>query len=117
MRRLGIVAGVAVSALLAACSGSASQGTVVGTVTISGGPVANNRQPSVQPLSGVRVTFTADGQQVGSATTNDVGAFSVRLSPGTYVVSACGGALTAPDDRVTVAPDQTTKHNIGCSTP
>jgi hypothetical protein len=112
------MAGVAVSALLAACSGSASPGAVVGTVTISGGPVAtNNRQPPVQPLSGVTVTFTADGQLVGSATTNDVGDFSVSLSPGTYVVSACGAALARTDNLVTVAPDQTTKHNIGCSTP
>jgi hypothetical protein len=113
MNRLMAGAGALAVLLLAACSGTAGNGTtaitgtgaagtggaatgttaVTGTTTVTGrfliegGPVRpGGGQPGERPLRGT-VTFTAAGQRAVSVPAGRGGRFSVALAPGIYHVS------------------------------
>jgi hypothetical protein len=73
---------------------------VKGTVTIGPlTPVCRAGTPCGGPAKQVVLTFTSPSRSV-RATTGTGGAYSVRLSPGTYTVTASRGMRIAPSQIV-----------------
>ena len=70
-----------------------------------------------QPLPNSPVSLRSNRRRIASATTDAQGHCTMRVPPGTYEgVEACGAPAPAPEI-VTVAENQTTKHDITCSLP
>ena len=98
---------------------STRQGTVTGTITVSGGPAAPTGGPAFTglPQQNGTVSFLANGQQIATTTTDSQGHYSVSVDPGTYSVDACGAAPASSGESVIVRAATTTQHDIVCSVP
>ena len=107
--------------LTTGCGGLSStrQGTVTGTVTVSGGPAAATGGPAFtgQPQQNGTVSLLWNGQQVTTTTTDSQGHYSVSVDPGTYSVDACGSIPPSSGHSVNVKAGTTTEHDIVCSVP
>lgn len=114
---------VAISTLLltTGCGWQSStrQGTVAGTVSVSGGPATATGGPAFtgQPQQNGTVSLSSNGQQVATTTTDSQGHYSISVDPGTYSVDACGAIPPSSGDSVNVKAGTTTQHDIVCSVP
>ena len=80
-----------VTATATTTAGIAAKGTLTGTVTASPTCPVQTEPPSCppKPVTGRTVTIlTLSGQSVATTMTDEHGAFSISLSPGTYRVEA-----------------------------
>jgi hypothetical protein len=85
-------------------------GTVSGQLFLSGGPPSSG---GTRPGDRFRVVATAGSHTVGSTRTGSKGRFTLRLRPGSYVVSGAGAdCLKKP---VRVRSGKTTNVKLACS--
>ena len=101
----------------AGCASSPSAfGMVNGRVTASGGPFnpsTGKQALNSQPQVGQAVLAKSGGNTVAHTTTSTSGAFSLKLSPGTYQISStCGSVVT-----VVVKASEVVQTDISCSIP
>lgn len=108
-----LVAALVVAAGTAACGSNQSKdGVVYGTVLGAGGPsVVSAKRPAPARLENVTVTATRvhSGKEFDTVTSQD-GAFSLRVPPGTYMVTArCSRSF-----EVHVRSGAKVRHNFEC---
>lgn len=114
----GVRWGVATLALVAACSHqAAATGMVSGVVRTYGGPAVVVDGKVTMAMNGVAtagqtVTASRGGRSVATTTTDKNGRFSLALSPGDYIVTAC-----APGVNAAVRAEQTTSVELTCAVP
>ncbi len=96
LRRVVVAAAACLVALLVLLPGVAASATTphhtdsFAAAEKSGGQsiFGTIRSPSGKPLSGVKITVSLDGKEVGTATTDKKGAWKVKVpKPGTYTVT------------------------------
>lgn len=104
----------------AVCPSTADMATIQGTVNIS--PICpvetNPPNPDCAPQSYQTIVTVADGQGSHSVPTDEHGFFSIKVSSGTYEVSALSGDPfpTCKPGNTTVAANETTTVDIYCDT-
>lgn len=127
LRAAPVAAVLLLPALLAACAAAsaptgtgpgstAGSGLLTGVVRTYGGPEMSG-SPAANGIlnTGVQVRVTLAGRTVATLITGSDGRFSVRLTPGDYVVDGCASGV--PGDPVTVQAGGTTTHDIACQVP
>jgi hypothetical protein len=109
---------ISTSLLTSACGwfGSATQGTLTGRVTVSGGPGTPTGGTAFRglPEQNLTVSLRSNGQQVAFTTTDSQGHYSISLNAGTYSLHACGEVAPGGGDSVTVNAGTTAQHDVSC---